>query len=562
MHETIKDVRDTLIDQLMEQVEKAVDRANESLEKAATRVEQLKDVQQSYNDILNDTIDTQKDLESELQANMDSYQYLDETMRQLMFNEDDYKKLSKVLSGIQEDIASIWQDHYDQIANLSEDEMYKAEYITQETQRQLAAKQKEYEIARAELEVAKAKTNLENVKNERNTRMFINGEWKWVADPNAVKDAQKQLADAEREQERLEREQAQQVLIDDLDRIIDSDNLQIDKNNEVLGQINESIENATKEVKSIDEALANIKDANLPELNTTLVNAFGSDGGTLKELFGEISQGQKELVLALKGMTVSQAEDKLKSGKLGEKEFRDLVKQLGYSFNDKTGKVTTQEGSFSAHYSGWKAETEKQPTTTTADNGVQVTGNKPSGSSSGSSNNSNKNTSSNKNSGYPKTGKVTPAIGLNIRSGAGMNYRILGAMPKGAKVTVLSDAGNGWVKVKYNNIQGYSSKQYLAFDKGGIANGLGFLSKQTIKPERILSPRQTKAFENLVGNITSNPVLNALSKVPSVSSNLLGKDKNTTENGKNYYFSNFTVQANDIKEFINSIETIIPMQNK
>ena len=275
------------------------------------------------------------------------------------------------------------------------------------------------------------------------------------------------------------------MLIDNLDRIIDSDNLQIDKNNELLEKINEKLEEATQEVKSIDDALSNIEDANLPALQTVLSDAFGQEGGYLKELFGNISQGQTKLALALKGMTISQAEEKLKSGKLSKSEFEELVEHLGYSFNDKTGKVTTQDGSFSAHYSGWKATTEKVPTTTTAGNGVQVNGTKPSSSSSSSSNTSNKNTS-NSNSGYPKTGKVTPAIGLNIRSGAGMNYKILGAMPKGAKVTVLSDAGNGWVKVKYKNIRGYSSKQYLAFDQGGIANGLGFLSKQTIKPERVL----------------------------------------------------------------------------
>ena len=102
-------------------------------------------------------------LDDELRANMDTYQYLDEQMRQLMFNEDDYKQLSKVLDGVQEDIANIWEDHYKQINDLTEDEMYKAQYITNETERQLAAKQKEYDLARAELEVAKAQTNLQNV---------------------------------------------------------------------------------------------------------------------------------------------------------------------------------------------------------------------------------------------------------------------------------------------------------------------------------------------------------------------------------------------------------------
>lgn len=36
------------------------------------------------------------------------------------------------------------------------------------------------------------------------------------------------------------------------------------------------------------------------------------------------------------------------------------------------------------------------------------------------------------------------------------------------------------------------------YDQGGIANGLGYLPKYTPKPERVLSPQQTSAFERLV----------------------------------------------------------------
>lgn len=36
------------------------------------------------------------------------------------------------------------------------------------------------------------------------------------------------------------------------------------------------------------------------------------------------------------------------------------------------------------------------------------------------------------------------------------------------------------------------------FDSGGIARGMGYMPKKIIKPERVLSPRQTEAFERLV----------------------------------------------------------------
>lgn len=558
LNDRVKSIRDELIDDIMEQLERAVDKMNTSIEKDVTRLEQLKQVQESYNDILNDTIDTQQELEDELKANMDSYQYLDDTMRQLMFNEDDYKQLSGVIEGIQSDIANIWENHYNQIQNLTEDEMYKAEYITNETERQLAAKQKEYDLAKAELDVAKAQTNLNNVKNERNTRIFANGEWQWVANAENVRNAQQQLMEAEREKTRLEREAEQQLLIDAMDKMIDSDNLQIDKNNELLEKIQDAIEKEAEEVKSIEEALMNADKANLPALTTTLIGALGSDGGYMKELLGEINHSQVELAAALRGQTVQQAIDQLKSGTMNQSDFEELTKRLGFSFNPTTGMVTTQDGSFAAHYKGWVQKSNSDTQLGTAANGVQVTGGQAgSGQANAATSGGNGGGSS-----FPRNGKVTTSsLPLRIRSGAGTQYKVLGTMPKGANVTILGEANSSWAQVKYGSITGYASRQYLSYDQGGIASGIGYMPKATLEPERVLSPRQTKAFEKLVNNITTNPVLNALSRVPSVNSKL-GNLAGETNNSKNYYFSNFTVQADDIKQFINSIETIMPMKNK
>lgn len=555
MNSKVKEIRDELLDDITEQLEKAVDRMNTSIEKDVTRLEQLKQVQESYNGILNDTIDTQQELEDELQANMDSYQYLDEDLRQLMFNEEDYKQLSGILSEVQEDIADIWEDHYNQINSLTEDEMYMAEYITNETERQLALKQQEYEIAKAELDVAKAKTNLQNVKAERNTRIFANGEWQWVADPDAVKSAQQQLADAERAKDKIEREQEQQLYINELDRLIDSDNLQIDKNNQLLENIQAKIEEELTEVKNIEDALKNATGADLPSLNSLLLNAFGSNGGAITELLGEINTSQRDLALLLQGTSIEQANAQLKSGKLSQSEFESLLSKMGYSFDPVTGEIITKDGRFKGHYQGWKPKSIKDTQTGTAENGVQVTGN---GVDNGSGN-GNGNPSGNT---FPRQGTVrTNSLPLRIRSGAGTQYKVLGSMPKGASVTILGEANSGWAKVKYGNITGYSSRQYLSYDAGGVASGIGYMAKATLEPERVLSPRQTKAFENLVKNMTTNPIMNILTRNPEVVSKLTGANGNTN-NSKIYNFSNFTVQANNIKEFIDSIETIMPMSNK
>lgn len=38
---------------------------------------------------------------------------------------------------------------------------------------------------------------------------------------------------------------------------------------------------------------------------------------------------------------------------------------------------------------------------------------------------------------------------------------ILGIVPKGRTVEVLAEAGDGWPKIRYNELMGYASEQYL-----------------------------------------------------------------------------------------------------
>lgn len=544
LHDLVKSMRDELLDDITEQLEKAVDRTNKSLEKSVTRMEQLVTIQEKSNDILNETIDTQQELDSELQASLDSFEYLDEQMRELMFNEDDYKVLSETLTGIQEDVASIWEDHYKQIDELTDDTMYKAEYITAETERQLDMKMREYELAKAELDVAKARTNLQNVKNERNVRMFVGGQWIWTADPNAVKDAQQQLADAEREKTRIEREAEQQRLLDKMNKMIDSDNLQIDENNELLERIQEAIEEQTTEVKSIEDALANASGQDLPALNDVLQGAFGKDGGDFKEIMTNLNKGQTALAAALDGKTTEQAEAQLKRNDMSKSEFEALVKKLGYGWDEKTGTVTTWDGSFKAHYKGWKDTSKPNAPLGTGSNGTSVTGGGANGGSSGGGN------SGGGGNNQPTSTKSLDAIAKEVIRGKWGNGT--------ERRRRLTAAG-----YDYNAVQSVVNqlKRQGYFDLGGLATGKGILLKDVKSPERVLSPQQTKSFDRLVDNLTSNPVLQALTKNVKGTSSLKGLVGGSGET-KQYYFSNFTVKADNLTEFIDSLEGMIPITNK
>ncbi|PFN23778.1 C40 family peptidase [Bacillus cereus] len=53
------------------------------------------------------------------------------------------------------------------------------------------------------------------------------------------------------------------------------------------------------------------------------------------------------------------------------------------------------------------------------------------------------------------------ASALNVRSGEGTNYRIIGALPQGQKVQVISE-NSGWSQINYNGQNGYIGTRFLS----------------------------------------------------------------------------------------------------
>lgn len=55
-----------------------------------------------------------------------------------------------------------------------------------------------------------------------------------------------------------------------------------------------------------------------------------------------------------------------------------------------------------------------------------------------------------------------------------------------------------WYRHAYGDDLGVMWGQGHGYDQGGIANGIGFMPKWTLEPERVLDPKTTRAFETLV----------------------------------------------------------------
>jgi hypothetical protein len=114
-----------------------------------------------------------------------------------LFSVGDYDLLSDKLSNIKGDVDSLYNDYFAKIQGITVDTAYQLDYITSQFEQQLKLKNAEYQIAKNELAVAKARKELENVQNERTVAQLKGGRWVWGADAEAVKQAMDALTAAE-----------------------------------------------------------------------------------------------------------------------------------------------------------------------------------------------------------------------------------------------------------------------------------------------------------------------------------------------------------------------------
>lgn len=319
----------------------------------------------------------------------------------------------------------------------------------------------------------------------------------------------------------------------------DKNQIAIDKNEQLLEQIQDRVDEITTETKSIEEWLELIATEGPPMLH----DIFADIGTKLEELMNDLGNDSSKVDAA--GQNTTEA---IKQGLLnGTLDPDQWAEKIGWIKGDNGKWYAPMDDPYydPAGFDFGKANVDTSSTTDKS--GVQIQGQ-----GEVAANNQNQQTST----GFPRQGSLRNVSSvLNIRSGAGMDYGIIGKIPPSGKPQILGESGN-WAQVNYNGITGWASKDYLTYDKGGLLKGKGVALKDTLKPEAILSPEQTKAWTKLVDNLT-NPMLAQLTATPSVQKD----NTNNTEKyiGDNYVFNNVTVKADDIDQFITSIKGWVPI---
>lgn len=200
----LKDRIDSLEDQkkaiekLKEAEEKRWEAREEQLDYEISMQEALIDAAEAYYNIQKSFRTERSELDGQLKiAQANAAAYAGTSIADTLFSEEDYKQLTDKLDSIAKDADALYEDVLVQINEVTKDNVEELGIITSAFERQYELKLKEYEVAKQELAVARARKELENTMNERNVMMLVNGAWTWVADPEAVQGAVEAVNEAE-----------------------------------------------------------------------------------------------------------------------------------------------------------------------------------------------------------------------------------------------------------------------------------------------------------------------------------------------------------------------------
>ena len=96
-------------------------------------------------------------------------------------------------------------------------------------------------------------------------------------------------------------------------------------------------------------------------------------------------------------------------------------------------------------------------------------------------------------------GTVKVSDSLNVRSGAGTSYSVVGSLKNGTSVEIVETSGN-WYKIKYGNGYGYVSKDYITLQNRSIAENT--ITKEGTVVTVALKVRESNNFDsNVIGTI-------------------------------------------------------------
>lgn len=303
--ENFAEFKDSEITRIIDEIERGAEAQIEYLESISASYEHIISQQQALLDGESKFYDTQKtireaqrEINNELTASKKLSAWMDDYTRQFLFNDKDYSVLSTKLEQLQSDTQSIYSWYQREINALTADNWYLEEAITKEYERRLAAKEREYEIAKAELDLSKKQAELNNILSEKNVTMVVGGQLQQVADYQKLMEATEEMAVMENELADIKLDNQRQNTIDSKQANIDSirnEQLAVDNRikmiNESTEKMRKAYESYLNPVKDLSTLFSVLASYGIPELTKAgfdaVTNIGGEDSHTLGFEVGE-----------------------------------------------------------------------------------------------------------------------------------------------------------------------------------------------------------------------------------------------------------------------------------
>ncbi len=296
-----KDEFTNAVEAALSKAEEKVEKRKEKLDFESSKYSSHATLLQSYYDVINAVRDAHNDINKELRSAKAMYEYTNESTRKLLFNQGDFNALSKELNSIQLKANKLKTEYVNAIQGAEKENL---EQITQQYQQQYETLMNTYEIAKADLDIAKKKQKLENVLAEKNVKMFVNGRWIWAANTQDVINAQNELADAE-----YARETANDTLMQDA-KINELETAQ----NSIATTIN-YLDSDLEKMRSNWDKISSQLGAGARSLGDILSDIANSDCPQLQNIFNAAGESIIKFVKKLTGETVSLEKTPVKESK-------------------------------------------------------------------------------------------------------------------------------------------------------------------------------------------------------------------------------------------------------
>lgn len=114
-----------------------------------------------------------------------------------------------------------------------------------------------------------------------------------------------------------------------------------------------------------------------------------------------------------------------------------------------------------------------------------------------------------------RTGYIIANTTLNVREEASLDGAVLGKLPRGTEVTIVGEAENGFYRLKSDSLEGWSSSEWISFNKSDIPEEPKPVEEQVKETEKELEKEEEESDSNSSEYVSQNFNFSPRTSAPS-----------------------------------------------